>query len=270
MPKKGETISPELRQKMKEGQARAALARKQAADATALPAGALRNEQRAINKDALDERIETREQEAGIEAIDRSKLNQRDNEIMRHVRRRDKSSGVPVTGMEPGKRYAWLTLGTSFPDRARTAIRQMNADAKDRGYKPVEGRDNPVGKEFIGNDGMAGTTGRGVGDVYLAEIREEDYQDIEAESREKAERQGQVEDRSVVFARDRLGRAGLPNTMHNLVDPNDNFVNQRGRSLGVDRNPVTMTSQFTEGDVRRGSIHGPGGQVMKPGFERRI
>jgi hypothetical protein len=260
-------LSEDQKLKMREGRTHAALARKQAADATVLPAGATRNEQRAINKDALDQRIETRESEAGIESIDQSKFRTEDNEIQRHVRRRDKTSGVPIKGMQPGKRYAWLTLGSSHGDSARANIRQMNADAKMNGYKPVEG-DNPAGKEFAGNDGMAGTTGRGVGDVYLAEIREEDYQELIAEDEEKRERQGAVEDRSVVYAAEKLGRAGLGNTMHNITDANDSFV--RSRISESERSPVIMRSTVTEGDLRRGSMRGPGGRIMQPGFERRM
>lgn len=260
-------MTDELKQKMAEGRARAALARKQAADATALPAGATRNEQRAVNKDALEERIETRTKEAGIESVDESKFRREDNEIQRHVRRRDKSSGVPIKNPEPGYRYAWLTNAQTHGDQARANIRQQHADAKDRGYQTVQG-DDPAGKEFEGGDGVSGTTARGVGDVYLAKIREDDYQDMLAEDEEKRERQGAVEDRSVVYAAERLGRAGLANTMHNITNANDAFVTSR--ISANERNPIVMTSTVTEGDLRRGSMKGPGGRIMQPGFERRM
>jgi hypothetical protein len=260
-------MTDELKKKMAEGRTRAALARKAAADATVLPAGATRDEQRAINKDALDERIEARTNEAGMEAVDSAKFSRKDNEIQRHVRRRDKTSGVPIKGAKPGFRYAWLTNASTHGDQARANIRQQHADAKDRGYQTVQG-DNPAGKEFEGGDGVSGTTARGVGDVYLAEIREDDYQELLAEDEEKRERAGAVEDRSVVYASERLGRQGLANTMHNINDPNDAFV--ASRISASERQPITMTSTVTEGDLRRGSMKGPGGRIMQPGFERRM
>jgi hypothetical protein len=260
-------LSGEHKQKLAEGRARAALARKQAADARALPPGADRNELRAINKDQLEEQIEERANEAEIEAIDPAKLERKDNEIMRHVRRRDRNgSGVPVENMEAGYRYAWLTNATAHGTTAQPSIRQQLADAKGVGYVPVQGKD-AAGKKFESGDGVSGTTLRGVGDVFLHKIREEDYQETLREDEEKNRRQGIIEDRAVVYARDRLGM----NVMHNIADASDNFVSQRERSLGSEAlKPVSQaTTHFTEGDLRRGSMKGPDGQTLKPGFERR-
>lgn len=264
-------MTDEHKQRIREGKARARLARQQAQPVVDLAAGKDRNEQRAINKDSLERQIEENAAETGIESIDRSKLERRDPEIERHIRRRrDRSSGIPVDNMQPGYRYAWVTIAGPHGESARGNIRQMNADAKAVGYETVEGN-MPEAEDFKGNDGMAGTTARGVGDVRLMRIKEEHYQETLAEDRERAERQGIVEDKSVVFARDRLGA----NVMHNFADDNDRFMTARvDPSL---RTPVTMgrapalnTTHFTEGDIRRGSMKGPNGQNLPPGFERRI
>ena len=258
-------LSPAHLQKMKEGRAAAALARKQAADATALPAGAARDELRAINADALEERIETRKNEAGIEAVDVAKLTREEPEIRRHMRRRDRSSGIPIKGTQPGYHYAWLTHGQFFGANAKTNVSKQHADAESFGYETVQGND-PAGKEYESGAGMAGTSGRGVGDVYLAKIREDDYQDMLDEDRRNLDRQGAVEDRSVVYAQEKLGRNGLANTMHNISDANDHFVTSR--ISAAERSPVVATTQVIEGDLRRGSMRGPGGRIMQPGFER--
>lgn len=267
MAKKGERLSPEHLQKIKEGKARAALERQQAADATALPAGALRDEQRAINADALEERMEKRKEEAGIEAIDAAKLTREEPEIRRHLRRRERASGIPIKGTQPGFRYAWLTHGQFFGPNAKTNVSKQHADAESFGYETVQGND-PAAKEYESGAGMAGTTGRGVGDVYLAKIREDDYQDMLEEDRMNLDRQGAVEDRSVVYAQEKLGRNGLQNTMHNIADANDHFVTTR--ISAAQRSPIVATTQVSEGDLRRGSMRGPGGRIMQPGFERRM
>jgi len=268
--------SPEHLAAMAAGRARKALERKQAADARALPAGAQRDELRAINKDHLEQEMEARVNKQGIEGIDRSKLERKDNEIQRHIRRRDKSSGIPVKGMEPGYRYAFLTNSMNHGSQAQANIRQQLSDAKSVGYVPVQGKD-PAGAEYEGGDGVSGTTLRGVGDVFLHKIREEDYQATLAEDREKAQRQGIIEDRAVVYARERLGM----NVMHNIADPTDNFVQQRERNVGagslrsetitVGINPGVMvnSSPATEGDFRRGSLKMPNGQTYTPEMAAR-
>lgn len=258
-------LSPEHLQRMKEGRARAALARKEAQANADLAPGKDRDEQRAINADALQERIETRKEEAGIEAVDRDKLTREEPEIRRHLRRRDRSSGIPIKGTQPGFRYAWLTHGQFFGANAKTNVSKQHADAESFGYETVQGND-PAGKEYESGAGMSGTSGRGVGDVYLAKIREDDYLDMLDEDRLNLDRQGAVEDRSVIYAREKLGRAGMANTMHNITDANDRFVESRISS--AERSPVVATTQVTEGDLRRGSMRGPGGRVMQPGFER--
>lgn len=268
MAKKGEKLSPEHLAKLAEGRARKKLERLEAGPVAALPAGALRDEQRAINADALAERIETRQNEAGIEAVDASKLKQEDREIQRHIRRRDKSSGIPVKGMQPGKRYAWFTVGSFFGANAKSVIAKQHADAESFGWQTVTGENNPVGKEHMGGAGMAGTSARGVGDVVLKEIREEDHEAMLEEDRENLARQGAIEDRSVIYAQEKLGRHGLANTMHNITDANDAFVSSR--ISAAERSPVVATTQVSEGDLRRGSMRGPGGRIMQPGFERRI
>ena len=68
------------------------------------------------------------------------------------------------------------------------------------------------------------------------------------------------------------GRAGLPNTMHGAAgdfsrDPLMRHVaGAAGQTETFTYNP--NQTNFTEGDLRRGSLRGPSGQVMQPGFER--
>jgi hypothetical protein len=262
-------MTEEHKKKMAEGRAKARLAAKQAQPVVDLAAGAERDEQRAINRDALEQRAQVRMEEAGIEAVDPAKLQREDREIRRHLRRkRHGDSSIPVDNMQEGYRYAWLTNGTVHGDQARADIRRQLADAKLNGYEPVQG-DDPEAASFKGGDGVSGTSMRGVGDVMLYRIHEDDYRAMEEDSAEKERRNGSVEDRSVVFAQDRLGRQGLPNTMHNITDPNDHFATSR---ISPDlRSAVVMkTTQFTEGDLRRGTMKGPNGETLKPGFDRRI
>ncbi len=76
-----------------------------------------------------------------------------------------------------------------------------------------------------------------------------------------------------IYASQILGRAGLPNTMHGAAcdfsqDPLlSRVAGAAGHSetFGYDPN----RTNFSEGDLRRGSLRGPGGQVMQPGFETR-
>jgi hypothetical protein len=261
-------MTEEHKKALAEGRARAAMERGETENIIPadLPPGADRDEAIAMVADRNAEKIEENMSRDGIEAVDSGKFAQRDNEILRHV---DEGS-VPVTGAKSGYRLAWLTKAdSSMSSGAVAAVRRMLSDARSVGYRPVQGDDHPTGQEFIGNDGATGTTLRGVGDTILHEIREEDYQSMMLRNRQRALRQGAVEENAVVWANQRLGQAGLPNTMHGAAgdfrtDPlMDRFAGPIGR-------PETLTSTWSEGDIRRGSARGPGGETLQPGFDTKI
>lgn len=266
MPLKGQPMSPELKQKIAEGRAKAALARQQAENLIPkdLPPGHERDEARRIVADHLEERRETENEALGIESIDASKLNKPvDNEIARHVTLQGPQAGtIEIKNAQKGYRYALLPASDGFGMAARANIRTMHTEARRVGWEPVSG-DMPEATDLRGNDCCSGTTLRGVGDTVLYRISEYRAQQLEERDRERQARQGAVEERSVMFAQSR----GI-GTMHEM---NDRYAAQRfspeQRSQLVFTSQggrQTVTSQFTEGDIRRGSIPG----MPAPGSRR--
>lgn len=235
-----------------------------------LPAGHKRDEALRETADSLQAEIETRQERDGIEPIDASKFAQRDNEILGQL---DAAGNIPIENRRPGFRYVFLTAADGYPDNAKSNIRQMHATAKRLGMKAVQGNDNPVAANLIGNDVASGTTLRAVGDTVLFEQPEEAAQDMEAASQRKMDNMMAVEENSVVYASERLGRAGLPNTMHGVAgdfsrDPvMGRVAGSAGHTETFSYNP--SRTNFTEGDLRRGSMQGPHGQTLQPGFDAR-
>ena len=235
-----------------------------------IPAGHEREEVKKAVADSLQEEIETRQARDGIEPIDASKFAQRDNEILGQL---DAAGNIPIENGRPGFRYVFLTAADGYPDNAKSNIRQMHATAKRLGMKAVQGNDNPVAANLIGNDVASGTTLRAVGDTVLFEQPEEAAQDMEAASQRKMDNMMAVEENSVVYASERLGRHGLPNTMHGMAgdfgrDPvMSRIAGSAGHAETFQYNP--NRTNFTEGDLRRGSMPGPDGRTLQPGFERR-
>src|ERR1700676_4858321 len=108
----GKPLSPEHIAAMKAGRVRAAEKRKlEAKNTTAMPAGHERDEQRRINKDVNEERIEKRDAQFETEPIDQSKLNQRDNETMYRVEQMNEED---VENPQPGYRSARITRPEGF------------------------------------------------------------------------------------------------------------------------------------------------------------
>ena len=118
-------LSEDHKAKMKAGRVRAAEARKLAAKSTvAMPAGRERDEQRRINKDANEQRIEERDDALGLEGIDESKLKHRDRETMARLEQLDSED---VQNKQPGYRYARITCPEGYSYNAKANIRQMKA-----------------------------------------------------------------------------------------------------------------------------------------------
>lgn len=230
-----------------------------------LPAGHARDEARRKVKDKLEQKIDENMAADGIEAIDKSKFEHIDNEIGRYasLRKPDGGTGMDIDSPKPGYRYARLTVADGYGQSARANIRSMHEWAKKFGYEPVQG-DDPEDTRFRGNDCASGTTLRGLGDTLLYRITEAKYQEMMAASRRKTERQGAVEQNSVIYAQDRLGRIGLPNTMHGAAGDFSQDPYMARRFGPGEGRPVTMRSTFTEGDIRRGSIPG----IPAPGTGR--
>lgn len=214
-----------------------------------MPAGHEREEATKRVADQLAEKIETNAAQSGLEAIDPSKLAQRDNEILRHV---GQGGVVDVSNMQPGFRYAFMPTPAQYRD-ARSAIRMMISSAQSNGWHAVK-EDMPEGREIKGNDAAETSSLRGVGDCVLYRIREEDAAIMDAKQQRKQQRSSAIEDQSRVFASER----GIGANYHAVAgdfrqDP------EMARRFSVEQSsPVTMraTSTFTEGDLHRGSISG--------------
>jgi hypothetical protein len=231
-----------------------------------MAAGATRDEQRAINADSLAERAERHDEQHGLGAIDPSKLAQRDRETLFRVE--DSKGGVQ--NPQPGFRYIRVTIHEGYRDNGSKAnIRTMHALAKEYGFEPVHG-EMKEDEKYRGNDHATGSSLRGLADTVLYRITEENYAKMQAKIAEKARRQGAVEEQTLVYAQ----RRGI-GTMHAAAGDfasQDKLMAQIAQSAGqvetyLAQRPDTLKTNFTEGDIRRGSIKGPGGRVMKPGFE---
>jgi hypothetical protein len=258
-------ITPEHRAAMNAGRVRAAEARKLAARSTeGMAAGHERDEQRRVNKDANEERIEKRDDALDLEGIDESKLKHRDNETLARLEQIDAED---VQNKQPGYRYARITCPEGYGYNAKANIRQMKALAEKNGYEPVQG-EMLEDKRFKGNDHANGGTLRGLADTFLWRIREEDYQAMMERGAEKARREGAIEDQTVRYAESRGvhtfdGQAGQFRS--------GSLMAQVARDAGRVETFMPMNrvqTKVTEGDLRRGSMRGPDGQIMKPGFER--
>lgn len=260
-------LSEDHKAKMKAGRVRAAEKRKLAAKSTVgMPAGDERNEQRRINADSLAERAERHDEQHGTEAIDPAKLAKRDRETLYRVE--DSKDGVQ--NPQPGYRYVRITLADAYRESGSKAnIRAMHAQAKENGFEPVHG---PMTEDekYKGNDHASGSTLRGLADTVLYRITEENWRLLQAKNAEKARRQGGVEDQVVRYAEQRGIR-----TMHGA---SGDFASQdplmariagdagRVETFRAPR-PGQVQTKFSEGDVRRGSMRGPDGRVLQPGFE---
>lgn len=228
-----------------------------------LPAGHPRNEAKQRVKDDLEARIDAN---AETEAIDPAKLNQRDNEILRHVVEGGPETGsIPVENAQQGWRYGRFTVADGFGSAARANIRSMHEAAKLNGWRPVSGEDTED-ERFKGNDCAGGSSLRGVGDTILMKIREEDYQRMLAKSREKQRREGAIEEQSLILAE----RHGV-RTMHAVAgDFNQDPMMARVAGDAGREETYRMRTTITEGDLRRGSMRGPDGRVLQPGYETRM
>jgi hypothetical protein len=229
-----------------------------------IPAGHKRNEENRKRTDKLAERKEVESEKFGIGAIDPAKMEQRDNEIVRHV---DPISGdIPVENPQPGYRYARVTVSDGYGPEAQISIRMMHQELRRWGWHPVSGPD-PEDKRFEGNDRATGTSLRGVGDTILYRIREEDYRRLESAINRKLARQGAVEENVTVF-NDKLHRAGVRGEYREVVgdfsgDP------RLSRYYGAAGQREIFTTTFDENDLRRGTITGPDGRPLQPGFDQR-
>ena len=212
-----------------------------------MEAGHSRDEAERMVKDHLEEQIDANAD--NIEAIDATKLNRKDNEIQRHIVRRGPDRGqIPVQNRQPGYEYMRHPVVDAFSDNsARAAVRASIERAKSWGWELVTGN-MPEDSDFAGNDCASPSTARGIGDTCLWRITKENFDAMIAYDREMQDRQGQVEERLATIARN----AG---------------VNARGGDVSKDpylqqvfgaaaAQPFTITSKFTEGDMRRGSIPG--------------
>jgi hypothetical protein len=262
-------ITPEHRAKMTAGIKVAAEKRRQAKATAGMSAGHERDEQRRINKDNLEARAEQHDEQHELGAIDPAKLAKRDRETLFRVE--DSKDGVQ--NPQPGYRYIRVTIAEGYRENGSKAnIRQMHALAKKYNFEPVHG-DMVEDEKYKGNDHATGSSLRGLADTVLYRQSEEAYQAMQADIAEKARRQGAIEQETVRYAESR----GV-HTMHGAAgdfrsqDPlMASVAGEAGRVetfRGV--KPQTAKTNFTEGDLRRGSLRGPSGQIMKPGFETQM
>lgn len=198
-----------------------------------------------------------------VEAIDPKKLAKRDNEILRELDSETHSIGV--RNPQQGFRYARLTRADGLGSGAQANVRTMHATAKRFGYEIVQGED-PEDESFKGTDG--GTT-RTIGDTVLYRISEEHYAAMQREvSRRRADLEAEEERWASVANRyaPAFGAAG-----------NFGKENPLGRAWGTAGQPLphvtgraeVQATNFTEGDLRRGSIKDSHGNVIQPGFDKQ-
>lgn len=253
-------LTPEHKAKMAAGRAEAARLRKLAKDATSMPAGHARDEQIRMNTDSLEAQQEVRMEQLGVEAIDPAKLYaEPDNEAMRYAIEQRRKRFEGQSGVEnpvPGWHYARMKLpGTCADDNAKSAVRDMMSRAKREGWIPVQEND-PEDAKYKGNDCAAGTTMRGYMDTVLMKIRIEDKYLMDQAQAELERRKSGTFDSDTLMLAQRAGLGGAYHAAQNDLTK-DPFMARR--VAHADAVPVTMTkmaTQFTEGDIRRGSIPG--------------
>ena len=220
-----------------------------------LPAGAKRDEAKAIVKDLLQEEMEDPEVGGTMEAIDPAKLNRKDNEIQRHLSRDPATAGeIECSGLDHDNFfYAWMPEESQFTTNgARAAIRRSISVAQRWGFRYVD-HDDPEGREFLGKDSAAGSNRRGCGDTLLMRISLENKKAMDQHFRLLQERQGMVEERWALIGM----QHGVP-AWGGRVDQNPELARRFG---GAAAQPYTVTSTFDANAVRReGGIPG-----LKPG-----
>lgn len=250
-------MTDEHKRKMAEGRAKKALERKDAANLKPadLPAGADRQEAHARVRDHLEEQIEKRDAALEIEPIAREKLAKREYEMMKYATDR-----TGVQNARPDREYLYFPL-SQF---RKTTEAQLEVDrnhdvAMSKGWMTVSG-DMKEDERYKGNAGAAGTTLRGKGDCILHWMPKDEYDRMVAKGNEEHNRRFGYQEQDVVrFAE----RAGIGGQMHGVAgdfsqDPLMNRVaGAAGRVETFRRQPsAVMKSNFTEGDIRRGSIPG--------------
>ena len=253
-------LSDEHKAKMKAGRAEAARLRKEAKDATKMAAGHERDEQIRRNADSLQAQQELREEDLGVGAIDPAKLHaEPSNEAMRYAIEQRRKRFAHQSGVENarvGWHYARMKLpGTCGTEDAKSAVRQMMAQAKREGWLPVQG-DDPEDKKYEGNDCAAGTSMRGYMDTVLMKIRQEDkFLMDQAQAEKEARRSGTFDAETLALAE----RSGMGRAYHAAQNDLTRDPFMAKRVAIADALPFTatkVTTQFTEGDIRRGSIPG--------------
>lgn len=221
-----------------------------------IDAGFKRNEEIAKRTDALEEQMaKNAEDEGALEAIDEGKFRHIDNEVARHIGR---DGHINISGKQDGYRYTFATHAQDYQGAARSNVRAMHAAMQSAGYEYVKG-DDPEAKELIGNDCTSGTTLRGWGDTVLMRIREDDAQKQDARMDNKTARSGAVEEQLVSLG---MKHGAIANGFAGEL-PNDPRMMHAFRGMGGPQRFV-MQSNFTEGDMRRGSIPG----IPAPGARR--
>lgn len=213
-----------------------------------IDAGYKRNEELLKRTDALEAQIaKNAEDESALESIDESKLRQIDNEIADNIGHDGK---VHISNMQAGYRYCFATHVQDYQGNARSNVRKMHADMRAAGWEYVTGN-HPEAKELRGNDCTSGTTLRGWGDTVLMRITEQHALEAEAKAQRKADRAGAVEEQIVALG---YKHGVVANGFAGDI-PNDPRMQHAFRGMGGPQRFV-MQSNFTEGDIRRGSIPG--------------
>ena len=265
-------LSEEHKAAMKAGRLRGAELRKLAKSTVGMAPGHERDEQVRINADSLAERIEENAEKLGIESIDATKL-ERDRETQQRVESMNEEVGG-IQNPQPGYRYFRLPLKEAYRSDtgSHSAIRTMHADAKKYGAEPVR-EDMPEDARYRGNDHAAGSSLRGLADTVLYRIDAISDAKLQQAMAEKQRRQGLIEERDVVYARSRGLRVGgvagdfskdpLMAQLAGSAGREETFTHARPAPMGS-----AGRSSFSEGDLRRGSMHGPNGETLPPGFER--
>lgn len=216
-----------------------------------IPAGFKRDEEQAKREDQLAEQIQQEDDDPnGLKAIDPAKFRRIDNEIAQRIGR---DGQIHISGADHDKfRYAFVKhAATCDASDAKGAVRLMHEKMRAAGWFYVKEND-PEAHELMGNDCASGTSLRGWGDCVLMAIHRDYAENQDAKMDEKTRRNGAVEERTQALG---LSKGVIFEGAAGSFDPRTRLGRAFPGDMGQPEH-YRVTSQFTEGDIRRGSIPG--------------
>jgi hypothetical protein len=216
-----------------------------------LPPGYKRDEEKAKRTDELAAKIDAEDADPeGLKAIDPAKFRRIDNEIAQRVGR---DGMIHISGADHQKfRYGFVKHAATCDDSsAKGQVRLAHEKLRAVGWFYVKEND-PEARELMGNDCAAGTTLRGWGDTVLMAIHRDYAEAQDRKMDEKTRRNGAVEERTQALG---ISKGVIFEGAAGNFDPRTRLGRAFPGEMGTTEHYI-VKSQFTEGDVRRGSIPG--------------